>query len=825
MSETKSLRGGLTRRTFLKTTAAAAGAAAISGGGTLTALANDETDNAGVEEQVFYNFCRGNCGSSVCRQKGIVREGKLVQVRTLPTDEGHEDVKTSCVKGQINPQRIYSPTRVLYPMKRVDGTERGEGQWERITWDEAIGIISQKFVEAQKQYGDASCAFWHGYAENGLLNLGASYAPIRPRGGSGIGLERVLQATGATVLTPAADLGQMYSQFNLLNYVANSVPDIVNCKTMLIWGSNPTDASRQSWQYIIEAKERGMRMITIDPRFTGSAARSEMWLPIRPATDGLLALAMCNYVVDHDLIDYDYMKNSSVGPLLIKADGKYLHMADLDSSDPATADDFVVYDEKAKAFGSSKKIKDPALWGAFDVKLASGETAKVRTVWDYVYENIKEYTVERAAEECDLPIEKIEYVAHLYATNKPSIIGTFEGLAHHYNSWHTQKDIVLLGCLTGNVCKPGAGVMMPNYYNEDNTIGANYDTSALIQVENAKPSVALTGMNLPEIMETGKFGGKAFPIRWIYNFQGNPLASDSGRTALIEAIKKVDFVVTHDTFLSDTARYSDIVLPCTMSWEAEDCNGGYSLLEKAIEPAGESKSNIEVFRLLAAGIGFPNLFDKTDEEYLRIALDTPFNRENGLTYDDFKKKRLIRKYKDPYTVGVEYNPTGRTQFYVEYVQCKDDHGIEIDQDTNRRPYYEHALEAYAENPLFEKYPFYGDFYHNNYTVHSMIPEVPWLDELRPEPVVEINTKAAEDRGIEDGDMVRVYNDRGYVVLRAKLTNGIRPDVVMLPHGWQSYDYVDGHHQDLTRVDLDPVCGNSSFNDFLCNVEKYEGSVK
>jgi molybdopterin-containing oxidoreductase family molybdopterin binding subunit len=125
--------------------------------------------------------------------------------------------------------------------------------------------------------------------------------------------------------------------------------------------------------------------------------------------------------------------------------------------------------------------------------------------------------------------------------------------------------------------------------------------------------------------------------------------------------------------------------------------------------------------------------------------------------------------------------------------------------------------------MFEKYPFMGISNHGSYFAHSAFTQIPWLDELS-EPFVEINTDAAAERNIFQGDLVRVFNDRGFVVLKAVTTNGIRPDTVLLPHGWQGFDFVAGHSQDLTRIDMDPVTVNSAFYEFLCDVEKYDGSA-
>lgn len=842
MSETTSPRAGLTRRSFLKTTGAVAGAAALTGAAapTLTALAATTDTAPAAEEQVFYSNCGGNCGGPSCRLKGIVREGKLVQVKPVSLhNPNHPEFKTGCVKGQTNPQRLYSTKRNLYPLKRAEGTERGAGEWERITWDEAISLLSSKMKSAQEQYGDSAVAFWHSYVGSGALNHATSYMPIKPRGGTSISLERFIQKTGATVMTPAADLCYMWMN-TLMGYSNFSAPasEMLNSKTILLWGINPIGASRDMWHFARKAKENGATLITIDPRFQLSAAQSDIDLPVRPATDGFLALAMCNYIIENGWVDWDFLANESVAPFLRKEDGTFLHLSDLGvepeegpinaaTGKPGSVDAEVVYDPTTGEFGSANKIKDPAVQGSFEVN-----GFKVTTVYDYVVDSIKEYTVEKAAEVCDVPADKIEEIARLYATAKPGGIATYQGCGHYHNSRHVYKDFLFLAALTGNLGKKGSYAYI-EHLQEHTEVGSpsggTTSTAELIKVPDAKKGLAVTGQYLAEIMENGgKLGDQDLPLKVVYVMQGNPLACDSGRQALIDAIRKLDFFVVADPYMSDTARFADLVLPIALTWEKEDAAGGYSLFEKAVEPAGECKTDMDVFRMLADKMGFPDLYDKTDEEYLRAALDTPFNKANGFTYDDYKEKGFIAKFPEelaPAGSAASSASKKRAAFYIEKVYAKDENGRDLDIDIERRPYFEEPLESSVNSPEHEKYPLFGFSVHEIYHAQSVLVDVPWMNELRPEPRIEISETAAAERGIKQGDTVRVFNDRGFFVCKAVVTKGIRPDCILLPHGFQTDDFIAGHSTDLTRVDMDPITGNSCYNEILCEVELYDGGAE
>ncbi|MEG2934308.1 MAG: molybdopterin-dependent oxidoreductase, partial [Gordonibacter sp.] len=818
----KNLKQGLTRRGFLKTTGVVAGSAVAGNSlglvGEAAALETRGMQTLSTGEETFVNTCRGNCGGK-CALVGKVRNGKLVQTRPYDVPEGLERCRMGCVKGQTNPQRLYAANRILYPMRQAG--ERGSGNWERISWDEAISEIAEKFQATIDEYGPHSLGIWHSYGSDGWLN-GAYYQTY------GVGYNRLVNHLGATAVIPGGDQAQVYMGFYVLQHGMNTTSDYANAKTLLMWGANISESVRDAWPYVCDARDKGASIVTIDPRFTITAAASDTFLPIRAGTDGALMLAMCNYIIDNNLIDNDFLANKSVAPLLLKENGSYFKLSDMGvepivgpinpyTGMPTIIDPEVVYDTSTQTFGSSKQVKNPAILGTYEY-----EGIKLRTVFDYVKEQTKQFTVEMASKECDLTVEQIETLAHLYATNKPATVVTAQGICHHVNSRHNYKNLVYLASLTGNMNCPGGSVYLSKSH-------AGVAKTKLTMTDmipaTAKPVSKVCSMRLPEVLDTGKLAGKDYPIKCLYITNANPFASESGRQAFLNATKKVDFIVTADSFMSDTARYSDVVLPICLAYEEMDKMAAGSLeidfvMQKAVEPAGECKSDMDVYRMLADKMGFSELYDKTDEEYLHTLLDNKENKATGRTYDDFVREGIIADFGDTPQIGAEFNATGRVQFYLPMIIPRDV-GVTKIAPTELIPWYEHAEEAYQANPLRDKYPLFGNSEHSNYTGHSMYNNIPWIREIWGEPYAMINKKAAADRGIEQGDTVRVYNDRGHVVLKAVLTEGLRYDSIVLPHGPQEKDYVSGHHQDLTLACSD-LTGNSSFYDYLCEVEKYEG---
>lgn len=821
MSETKR-PPALTRRGFLKTTGAAAGVAAAAGaGGALPQLAPAQASASTVTaegEHTVYTSCRGNCGSK-CPTQVVVREGKVVRVSAaeLPGDDAPR--RRFCVKGYTQPQRIYDPDRLKYPLRRVEGSERGAGEWERVSWDDAIDEIATKIGAAVQEYGGTSVAVWSSYGSYGVLNgCMAGYMSV--------GYGRFITALGATVLGAGADYAQIYEQSTLLGISGNDQTDIVNAKTIMCWGGNPAEAYIHDWQFVCEAREAGAKLITIDPQYTASAMHSDIYVPIRPGTDGALMLAMANYIIENGLTDEDFMKSRTISPFLVKEDGTYVRMSDFGveptqgpisstTGKPTTIDPNVVWDAQAGEARQASEVENPELLGFFEV---NGQ--QVQTVYQKVKDLITEYTVDKASEICDIPAEQIEELARIYATEGPVAVLTFQGLGHHVNSHHNFKNLAFIAALTGNAGKPGA--MMTR-----GTCGMYpYNSKAYFM---GTPGASLTGMYLPQIMETGKWGAQDLNIRVLWCCNGNVLSCESGRAELIEAVKKVDFVVCADVNMTDTAQWADIVLPIPHAYETQDfdpvCATPYpTFYRKAVDPLYESKTDIDILRLIADKLGMGQIYDKTDDEFLHLVLDTETNLAYGGGYQAFENNTLGRNwsFSDASKIDTfKSTASGRLEYYIEKPAPRNNFGQEV-ADYERYPYYENAHEAYWDNPLREKYPLMGCSQHHKYHVHSQCAYTPWLRELEPEPRIKINAADARERGISQGDVVRVYNDHGYAVLKALVTEGIKPGVVSIPHGFQADQFIEGHTQDLTSVVMNDFCSNSAFYDFLCEVERCEG---
>lgn len=821
----------LTRRSFLKAGALTAGAAAVVGASGCTTIAeqSEEAVVQAAEEKTFTNWCRGGCGGQ-CNLTGTVREGKLVKTMPTKVAEGAELMQLGCLRGISNVQKLYNPTRILYPMKQTG--ERGSDNWERISWEEACQTVADHFKKTIEECGAQGIAFDPGGGNalgiiNGQQGRYANTELGRASGITGIAIDMFCRKSGFTEMLFSADSTMSWMAFTNLQQPMANIEDIFNAKTVFLWGTNVAETGPSAWPYICSAREKGVKLVTIDPRFSKTAAASDMWVPIRQGTDGALMLAMSNYVIDNDLIDYDYLRNKSVAPLLITEDGTYLRLSDLgmepvDVANPMTGetapvDTEVVYDEAAGTFGSSWEIKDPAIVGEFE---ANG--IKVRPVYDVVVEQIKPFTVEYAADECGLPVEQVIELCELYAKNKPAKVINWCGYEHTENSWRQYFSLPFLASLTGNACVPGGGYNCG--YSQGSTI---FKTPVTLNKSAATDlpwsNKAFTLEYLPQVLETGEWAGEKLEIKDLLILDDEVLGSRMGPNQMKEAFKKLDFIAVADPFMTYTAKHADLVFPISLSWEDEDHNSISFHMQKAVEPMGEAKSNFDLLKGIAEAMGWTDLYTKSQQEYLREALDTPENIEAGVAYDDFAEKGVIYgEYNEAEGAApVEYNPTGRTQFFLERLIPNNDWGQVFDL-SDRIPSYKPSIVASKDNPQREQYPLFGLSAHSIYFGHTQTSCTPWLDEVRGldgEPFITIHKKAAEERGIATGDTIRAFNEFGSFTAKAVVSAGIREDTILLPRGYAIDQFIEGHPQDLTCIVLDPVSANCNFNDILCQVEK------
>jgi molybdopterin-containing oxidoreductase family molybdopterin binding subunit len=744
-----------------------------------------------------------------------VRNDNVVRVRAkeIPGNEamgimGGDDIKRICARGASIPYQIVNEKRIKYPMRRVG--ERGGGQWERISWDEAINEICSNIKKLQSSFGPNSvCAFTYGTMEARHL-----WGVNR--------LQNVAQFSNQHRTTDFAYSDAVFSNIGTFFFNGENSSIIRGLKTVVVWGHNPCEAWPQTWRYIADAKEfNGAKLVVIDPNYNTTASKSDLFVSLRHGSDGALALGLINYLEQNRLVAEDFLKAKTCAPFLVKPDGKFLRKSDLDASAAEAQDDFVVFDEAANSIGYAQTATDPAIRKA-DITI---DGVELRTAYDMLIEQVSQYSLRKTSEITGVPEDTIVELSKLISSNSPTEIIQGYAIDHYGNGFGTEAAVNALRIVCGMPQAPEAKFSL--------------NETGFTPEEAGHP---LLGDNLAtfmfhDLLDKGRFEmpGKTIevPLKALVSFGGNIVNSCPDREQTIAAYKKFDFIAVINVEWGDTADLADIVLPACMTQEtvgATVINECLVVSEQCITPKWEAKSDFEICSLIAHGLGLGEWFDYDADHAIGLAISTsPALAMAGASYDALKTKKIIRLGTMP--LPQYMTPTGRLQFYLEDAQPFAFYGQALDAKKHHLPAWEPPLEAWPEaaggypaNPLSEKYPLCIHAGTRRFRVHSYYGWEEMLRELEyDEPIVRMNPVDAEARGIAEGDYVRCYNDRGHAVAKAVFHPGLRPGGLDIDRGWQGSQYKSGCSQNLTAKTISNWnCPNYSYHDCLCEVEKWQG---
>lgn len=830
--------GKLTRRTFIKGVGAITVASALGFGAQASpegvAVADEAPAKAG--EKSVHAVCTVNC-TSRCHLHGTVRDGKLIRVEpgNMPGRPGYAN---ACLRSMSYIKHVQDENaRVMYPMKRTG--ERGSGEFERITWDEAIDIISEK-LNAVVVKDPKSASF---YSFTGDLGKLSWEAPTRFAG-----------CLGATTWDVEGIMGDHGASMGMTMVFgthrgAHDSRDYLNSKLVICWGRNLADTHTSELRDYVAARKNGAKIIVIDPRQCSTAAMADEWIGINPQTDPALALGMMNWIIGHDMHAKDKMVEESVAPYLIREDnGKYLRMVDGKVADSAAddaadatsigstpasqgdagsgANTYVIWDELTGAAVDAPKaavIKagdvKPALTGTFTV-----DGVKCRTAFDHLVDGCKAYTPEYTGKICGIDPAVVERLAEEYITAQPAAIRMGQGMQRVNHSYSPFRTVATLAMVAGYIGvkgggashaggtatnKPVAGYTGPVYnYTDWSNTGKKANMVPSSQLYNAAVNRDPVGID----------------FLWIANSNLINMSPDSNYM-INHVLPAIDFIVTADPWWTWTAKYSDIVLPATSYWEHWDLidRSPWAMFNQpAIEPMGESKSDVEMMTMLAKKCGVEQYWDKTDEEWIRQFVGTDHPAWADLDWDRDVVEQGIYGRSDAiyepaivYTDGTGYKTdTGKFEFYTEKMLP---FGEEV-------PSWLPPAEDPREGELAKKYPLVYIQYHDRRNVHTQHIDIPVLEVVQNEPLLQMNPKDARERGLSHGDIVRVFNDRGDMKLRVFLTEGIVPGTVATQSGWTPDHFIEGCYQNLTRMAINDAeesysMTNSAFYDNLVEVEK------
>jgi anaerobic dimethyl sulfoxide reductase subunit A len=740
--------------------------------------------------------CNLNCGSHFCGMEVSIRKNRIVRIE--PASFPDSRYRKICLKGISHLQNIYHPDRLLHPLKRIGA--RGNGNWEQIFWDQALNEISTKIITSSETHGPESLMFFMGSGQLSALN-GITGAYLR--------LASLLGASGTSLsefgLDSAIPSGIEDTFGKGSGYLANDFADLVNSRLVLIWGADPAQTQMNWWSFFHDAQQAGTRLITIDPQYTFTAGKSDQWLPIRPGTDLYLALAMLNIIIDRNWIDRNFLLKHTIAPLLVRQDNKmFLRLNNSRNENEA----FAVWDHELRQIVAVDQGKKPKLTGSHHHK-----GVRCYTAFDLLKKMVSPYTPELAAEKTGLTTEQIVSLADAFANTKPARIFTLYGIDRWHHGATFGRLIATLSALTGNLCVPGAGA----------GVGGSNESPIFVTDfthPGGKEHRPISPAKLPEQI----LSGKPYPIKAMWIAFSNWLNQWPEKTYLQEEIlPKIDLLVVVDQFLTETARSADYVLPAATLFEREDLVKGpgpyFQYQPQILPPVGECKSDFDIASLLADRLGVSEGFSQSPSFYLSQIMDESKQDDSDPSFQSIKENGVVARRISPDDLvahrSLHFNtPTGRVEFYVE----------RLIPHKHELPEYEPPIEAETSNPKIDRYPLMCITKHSRYRVHSSFVNTPWLRELEEEPQATLHPNTAKPRGIINGNLVKVFNDRGYVILKACLSLTVPPGTVYLDQGWQSGDFHSGHSQTLTHGKGNPTNRfgpNISFSDVLVEVVPWQ----
>ncbi|MBP2641154.1 MAG: Anaerobic dehydrogenase, typically selenocysteine-containing [Firmicutes bacterium] len=778
----------LTRRQFLKVAAVAGSAASLFplGNEVLKGLATAAPAQPS-DMKVIQSACRQCYGR--CTINGFVKDGRVLKVEGKP---GTFSEGTVCSRAFSIPQIMHSPLRIKYPMKRVGA--RGEGKWQRITWEEAWDIIIPKMKEVQEKYGGHTIVFNNGTGRDQLIlmTMQKCFYEMGSTGGFGVG----------NVCKIANDDVQRRIVGNPCQFTGWDGP---KTKTILMMGRALYSWGYYDWLTIKRAQERGAKLIVVDPRYTVAASKADLWLPVRQGSDLALILTFINMLITENRYDKTFVAQWTNAPFLVKEDGFLLRQSDLVPG--GSTDQFIVWDETsnsiqhwdAKAMAWSSSDAQPALLGTHAVP--SGK--QYRTAFQALADSVKMWTPEKAAEVTWVPAEKIREAARLYIDNSPGAC-FMRGQKIEFSNHSSSKShaIAIMMALAGNLDAEGGNLVRPDTPHSVSAVFQALPPHGKIRKEtiaNIKKYSLCPG----QAKISGEIGGfaaattraliteKPFLPRVYWGQTTEPMAGSLDSRQVCEALKKFELTVNVDLFMTPTGELSDIILPAAHpnevdrieypqsghSWPAANT---CSIRQPFVPPPGECRDDVDIIFDLAkrmnVDMGWKDKYHWFEFALAPSKITFEELRKKGhltrpVTYRRYQTGKLRRDNKPGFQTS-----SGKVNLYSEDLK-KDGWG---------------PLPAYIEEPfsplsnpeMLKDYPyifFTGGRSHAYF--HSEYRMSPFMREIHPFPTVEINPKTAEKHGINDGDWVYIETQHGRCKQRACLTTAIAPHSIHCDHDW------------------------------------------
>ncbi|RLQ96135.1 molybdopterin oxidoreductase family protein [Falsibacillus albus] len=670
----------------------------------------------GVFPSVCSLDCPDQCGLLLHKENG-----RIVKVEG---DPNHPVTKGSiCNKVRNMTYRIYDEKRLKYPLKRTGA--KGEGSFERISWDEAIKVITKKWKETIDENGPESILPYSFYGNMGNLSAEGMDRRFFHRMGASL-LDR-------TICNSAGSVGYKYTMGGSFGM---DPEETVDSKLILFWGINAVSTNMHQVTLAQKARKNGAKIVVIDVHKNQTGRMADWFIPILPGTDAALALGIMHILFAENMVNQRFLENFTVGH-------------------------------------------------------------------EELREHVKQYDPDTVSQITGVPVKDIYELSRLYGTTSPTFIRIGNGPQHHDNGGMCIRTISCLPALTGQWMNKGGGAIKGN----SGFLAFNSEYLQRPDLLKYKRTRVINMNLLGEALLTS-----VPPVKSLYVYGSNPVVVAPESNKIQRGMEREDlFVVVHDLFLTETAKYADIVLPATSSFENTDFYTSYwhhyiHLQQPVIDAYGESKSNVDVFRLLAEAMGYEDsVFSEKESEMISGALNNPGN--DSMRMIDFEKlaaQQYAKAERQPLFPGELPTPSGKIELCSKKME---DDGYP-------------ALPTYI--PLVDD----GDFPYlfvpapnHNFLNSTFSNNDKHVELEKKHPKLHMNQKDAMNAGIEDGEMVRIWNERGECVLKANIGENVLQGVVVSQGLWADAPGTKQLVNALTPDRIADMGGGATFFSGRVNVEK------